>query len=77
VHGYDNNASEMHPFFFGVGPAFVSQCKVQPFNNIDLVPLFCEILNIQCHHINGTLGDLQKCLTKHNYEVTFYGGICK
>ncbi|XP_011502713.1 PREDICTED: bis(5'-adenosyl)-triphosphatase enpp4-like [Ceratosolen solmsi marchali] len=75
VHGYDNNASEMYPFFFGVGPAFKAECKMQPFNNIDLLPLFCEILNVQCDHINGTLGDLQKCLTKHNYKETFYSSV--
>ena len=77
LHGYDNNATEMHPFFFGVGPAFLSECKVPPFNNVDLLPLFCEILDVNCHQVNGTLGELKNCLTKHHYEAVLYKGICK
>ncbi|XP_001602371.1 bis(5'-adenosyl)-triphosphatase enpp4 isoform X1 [Nasonia vitripennis] len=74
-HGYDNNATEMHPFFFGVGPAFLPECKVPPFDNVDLLPLFCEILDIQCPQVNGTVGELRNCLTKHQYEAVLYKGI--
>ncbi|XP_058804211.1 bis(5'-adenosyl)-triphosphatase ENPP4-like isoform X2 [Phymastichus coffea] len=75
VHGYDNNNSEMHPFFFGLGPAFLPACKVPPFDNTDLLPLFCEILDISCPQVNGTLSNLKTCLTKHHYEAILYNGI--
>ena len=67
----------MHPFFFGVGPAFIEDCKVPPFDNIDLLPLFCEILEIQCIEVNGTMGALKNCLYKHEYQAILYKGICK
>ncbi|KAJ8676692.1 hypothetical protein QAD02_012479 [Eretmocerus hayati] len=75
IHGYDNDVSDMHPFFFGVGPAFSSKCKVPPFDNVDLLPLFCEILEIECLQVNGTLGILRECLTKHQDEAILYKGI--
>lgn len=67
----------MHPFFFGMGPAFLSECEVPPFETVDLLPLFCEILEIQCPEVNGTLFHLQKCLRKYHYEAILYKGICK
>lgn len=76
-HGYNNSAEEMHPFFFGLGPAFLPECEVPPFDTVDLLPLFCEILEIQCPEVNGTLFHLQKCLTKYHYEAILYKGICK
>ncbi|XP_024938415.1 bis(5'-adenosyl)-triphosphatase enpp4 isoform X2 [Cephus cinctus] len=65
MHGYDNEDEEMHPMFFAMGPAFVPRCKLEPFDNVDLVPLFCEILELNCPRNNGTLGKLTKCLTKY------------
>ncbi|KAL7298220.1 hypothetical protein TKK_0009211 [Trichogramma kaykai] len=75
VHGYDNTQKEMWPFFFGVGPAFLPQCEVPAFDNVDLLPLFCEILEIECLEVNGQLGELRKCLAKHQYEAILYKGI--
>lgn len=62
LHGYSNEATDMHPFFFANGPAFVPNCVLEPFNNTDLFPLFCEILNLQCPMVNGTLSHVTKCL---------------
>ncbi|XP_076239132.1 ectonucleotide pyrophosphatase/phosphodiesterase family member 5 isoform X2 [Calliopsis andreniformis] len=69
LHGYDNAAIEMHPFFFAKGPAFMPQCKMEPFNNLDLFPLFCKILDIQCPTVNGTLSHVTKCLKKHQQDI--------
>lgn len=79
LHGYDNEAIEMHPFFFAKGPAFMSNCKLEPFNNLDLYPLFCKILDLQCPIVNGTLSHLTKCLKKHQQDITViaYRMICK
>ncbi|XP_076297014.1 bis(5'-adenosyl)-triphosphatase enpp4 isoform X1 [Lasioglossum baleicum] len=70
LHGYDNAATEMHPFFFAKGPAFIPECKLEPFDNIDLFPLFCKILDVECPLVNGTLSHLTKCLKKHQEDVT-------
>ncbi|XP_034173921.2 bis(5'-adenosyl)-triphosphatase enpp4 isoform X1 [Osmia lignaria lignaria] len=70
LHGYDNEAVEMHPFFFAKGPAFMPKCKLEPFNNLDLFPLFCKILDLECPTVNGTLSHLTKCLKKHHQDIT-------
>ncbi|XP_044598002.1 ectonucleotide pyrophosphatase/phosphodiesterase family member 5-like isoform X1 [Cotesia glomerata] len=62
IHGYDNEDKNMHPMFFAKGPAFNAHCKLEPFHNVDLYPLFCNILNIQCPETNGTLNSFKKCL---------------
>ncbi|KAK0164258.1 hypothetical protein PV328_002905 [Microctonus aethiopoides] len=62
VHGYDNEDPKMHPMFFARGPAFKSNCKLEPFHNVDLYPLFCNILDIECAETNGTLNAFKKCL---------------
>ncbi|XP_043272523.1 ectonucleotide pyrophosphatase/phosphodiesterase family member 5-like [Venturia canescens] len=62
VHGYDNEDPNMHPIFFARGPAFVSECKLEPFHNVDLFPLFCNILELNCPPVNGTLESFSKCL---------------
>ncbi|XP_044011173.1 bis(5'-adenosyl)-triphosphatase ENPP4-like isoform X2 [Aphidius gifuensis] len=62
VHGYDNGDHRMYPIFFARGPAFVSHCKLEPFNSVDLLSLFCHILNINCQQTNGTLNSFDKCL---------------
>lgn len=67
----------MHPFFFGSGPAFLPECKVPPFDSIDLVPLFCEVLDILCPQVNGTLKELKTCLTKYHHEARLFKGICE
>lgn len=52
----------MHPMFFSYGPIFKNNYKLEPFNNTDLFPLFCEILNLSCPPVNGTLNNVQSCL---------------
>ncbi|XP_012530934.1 ectonucleotide pyrophosphatase/phosphodiesterase family member 5 isoform X2 [Monomorium pharaonis] len=69
LHGYNNEAREMHPFFFANGPAFMPRCKLEPFNNTDLFPLFCEILNLKCPRVNGTLSHITKCLRTRSKDT--------
>ncbi|KAL0102054.1 hypothetical protein PUN28_018535 [Cardiocondyla obscurior] len=70
LHGYNNEAKEMHPFFFANGPAFKPRCKLEPFNNTDLFPLFCEILNLRCPMVNGTLSNIAKCLRTQSKDIS-------
>lgn len=46
VHGYDNKYETMHPIFFAYGNMIKSQTVVEPFDSVDLMFLFCEILGI-------------------------------
>lgn len=79
LHGYSNEAVEMHPFFFASGPAFLPECKLEPFNNTDLFPLFCKILDLQCPKVNGTLSHITKCLRTQTEDssISTYRTICK
>lgn len=70
LHGYNNEAMEMHPFFFANGPAFIPGCKLEPFNNTDLFPLFCKILDLNCPIVNGTLSHITKCLRTKSKEIS-------
>lgn len=71
LHGYDNEAIEMRPMFFAVGPAFIPSCKFKPFKNTDLFPLFCKILDIQCPQTNGSLADVSECLRiQPDYKIS-------
>ncbi|XP_014474847.1 PREDICTED: bis(5'-adenosyl)-triphosphatase enpp4-like [Dinoponera quadriceps] len=73
LHGYNNEDEQMHPFFFASGPAFIPGCKLDPFNNTDLFPLFCKILDLKCPVVNGTLSHVTKCLrTQSTYTVSSF-----
>lgn len=87
VHGYDNNDPDMRPMFFAYGPMFKKHYKLDPFNNTDLFPLFCEILDLSCPPANGTLENVKYCLNTPydgstlKIEVTIIGvlillGLC-
>ncbi|XP_032671220.1 bis(5'-adenosyl)-triphosphatase ENPP4-like [Odontomachus brunneus] len=73
LHGYDNGDPEMYPFFFANGPAFIPGCKLAPFNNTDLFPLFCQLLDLKCPTVNGTLSHVIKCL-QTQYFVRYPAG---
>jgi len=61
---------EMHPFFFANGPAFIPGCVLEPFNNTDLFPLFCKILDLECPMTNGTLSHVTKCLRTQSNDTS-------
>jgi ectonucleotide pyrophosphatase/phosphodiesterase family member 5 len=46
VHGYDNLYETMHPIFFAYGHMIRNNTEVEPFDSIDLMFLFCEILGL-------------------------------
>lgn len=46
VHGYDNTYESMHPIFFAYGHSIKTKNVVEPFDTVDLMHLFCEILGI-------------------------------
>jgi ectonucleotide pyrophosphatase/phosphodiesterase family member 5 len=46
VHGYDNVYESMHPFFFAYGHMIKENHEVEPFDTVDLIYLFCEIIGL-------------------------------
>lgn len=46
VHGYDNQYESMHPIFFAYGNMIKSNNEVEPFDTVDLMYLFCEIIGL-------------------------------
>jgi len=69
MHGYDNHLIHMHPFFRGRGPAFRSGMEIEPFENINLFPLLCHLLNIQTPPNNGTIVPMLKLLFREGFNV--------
>lgn len=70
VHGYDNNESDMHPFFMARGPKIRKMHKVAPFYTVDLFNLFTEILEIPSRPNNGSAGNTINILVEHfRYSV--------
>lgn len=53
-HGYNNSFSEMRAIFAAHGPNFRKNKVLVPFQNINVYPLLCKLLNIKCQPNNGT-----------------------
>ena len=63
THGYDNQLKSMHALFIAKGPSFVSGEIVPPFENINIYPLICHILNINpSKNIDGNLKNVLNIL---------------
>ena len=63
THGYDNQLKSMHALFIASGPSFVSGKQIDPFENVNIYPLICEILNIKPHpDIDGNINNISHIL---------------
>jgi len=72
-HGYNNNESAMHSIFIASGPSFKQNFKVNNFNNVDLYPLMCKVLDIEPGLNNGSLYIVQNVLINPSDKYqTFY-----
>ncbi|XP_072304430.1 venom phosphodiesterase CdcPDE [Eucyclogobius newberryi] len=66
-HGYDNDVETMNAMFLSYGPKFKPQTVVEPFSNIELYNLMCDLLEIFPVENNGTHGALN-----HLQRAPFY-----
>ncbi|MCF8368923.1 MAG: ectonucleotide pyrophosphatase/phosphodiesterase [Bacteroidales bacterium] len=64
AHGFDNDNKDMHAIFYAFGPAFKVDYISPAFNNIDIYPLICEILNLNPAPVDGTLENVLPLLNK-------------
>nr|XP_006815155.1 PREDICTED: ectonucleotide pyrophosphatase/phosphodiesterase family member 5-like [Saccoglossus kowalevskii] len=72
-HGYDNRYKSMRAFFIAHGPAFKSNFTSKPFNNVDVYPLICHIMNLQPGPHNGSLSAVNHMLTSSHSFVYLSG----
>ncbi|XP_068087674.1 ectonucleotide pyrophosphatase/phosphodiesterase family member 3 [Hyperolius riggenbachi] len=66
-HGYDNEFKSMEAIFIGHGPGFYQMMEVEPFDNIEMYNLMCDLLKIQPAPNNGTHGSLNHLLAQPFY----------
>ncbi|XP_067467965.1 venom phosphodiesterase 1 isoform X1 [Thunnus thynnus] len=62
AHGYDNDAESMHAIFLSYGPKFQYETEIEPFSNIELYNLMCDVLQISPTVNNGTHGSMNHVL---------------
>uniref|UniRef100_A0A8C6Z8K1 Venom phosphodiesterase 1-like n=1 Tax=Nothoprocta perdicaria TaxID=30464 RepID=A0A8C6Z8K1_NOTPE len=67
-HGYDNEFKSMQAIFLGYGPGFKEKTEVDPFENIEVYNLMCDLLHITPAPNNGTHGSLNHLLKNPFYN---------
>ncbi|KAK1171514.1 ectonucleotide pyrophosphatase/phosphodiesterase family member 3-like [Acipenser oxyrinchus oxyrinchus] len=67
-HGSDNIFKNMEAIFIGHGPGIKSNNKVEPFENIEVYNLLCDLLNVAPAPNNGTHGSLNHILKRPVYS---------
>ena len=80
-HGYNNSLHSMHPFFIARGPAFKQGHISEPFNNVDIYPLMCHILDIEPHKHDGSFVNVKHILRNSDdglhFELSLTMATCK
>ncbi|EMP33518.1 Ectonucleotide pyrophosphatase/phosphodiesterase family member 1, partial [Chelonia mydas] len=66
-HGSDNRFMSMQALFIGFGPGFKFKTQVDPFENIEIYNLICDLLGITPAYNNGTHGSLNHLLKNPVY----------
>lgn len=61
-HGSDNRFKNMQALFIGYGPGLKAKTEVEPFENIELYNLMCDLLEVTPAPNNGTHGSLNHLL---------------
>ncbi|GFO15234.1 ectonucleotide pyrophosphatase/phosphodiesterase family member 5 [Plakobranchus ocellatus] len=69
-HGYDNRNQDMHPFFLAMGPSFKKGYSVDTFNNVDVYPLMCKLLNLVPAPNNGSMNIVKKLLVPEDPKTS-------
>ena len=61
-HGYDNTNKDLNAIFYAYGPAFKQGYISSEFNNVDIYPLICEILDLEPAPVDGKLENVKQLL---------------
>lgn len=54
-HGFDNVVESMRAIFLARGPDFKKSHSIGPVKNVDVYPLLCQLIDMQCQPNNGTI----------------------
>ena len=65
-HGYNNSVMAMHPIFVANGPSFKKGLLVEPFENVNIYTLICDILGLSPAPNNGSLEKVCKWAVSGN-----------
>ncbi|XP_035241160.1 ectonucleotide pyrophosphatase/phosphodiesterase family member 3 [Anguilla anguilla] len=71
THGYDNDIESMQAMFLSFGPKFLYKTQVDPFSNIELYNLMCDVLEITPAPNNGSHGSLNHLLRRPWHMPSF------
>lgn len=66
-HGWDNDVESMHAMFVAYGPKFVAEQEIEPFSNVELYNVMCDVLEISPVDNNGTRGSMNHILRNPFY----------
>ncbi|XP_045150243.1 ectonucleotide pyrophosphatase/phosphodiesterase family member 3, partial [Echinops telfairi] len=67
-HGYNNEFKSMEAIFLAHGPGFKEKTEVEPFENIEIYNLLCDLLRIHPAPNNGSHGSLNHLLKEPFYQ---------
>lgn len=67
----------MHPLFLARGPSFKKGAVVETFNNIDLYPLMCQLLQLKAAPNNGSLAMVSELLEEEDENIITTFGTCE
>lgn len=64
THGYDNANRNMHAIFYACGPDFKKGYRQPVFENVDIYPLICKLLNLTPAENDGNLKRVEGMLVR-------------
>jgi alkaline phosphatase D len=62
AHGFDNANTDMHAIFYACGPAFRKGHVAPTFENVDIYPLICLILDLEPAEMDGDVRHVENML---------------
>ena len=61
-HGFDNSIESMRAIFLAKGPNFKKNVQITGLKNVDVYPLLCDLIKIECHSHNGSMIPFENAL---------------
>jgi predicted AlkP superfamily pyrophosphatase or phosphodiesterase len=64
-HGYDNELESMRALFIAHGPAFKRKYVSEPFKNVEVYNLMCDVLGLKAAPNDGNFDNVKNILRNH------------
>jgi hypothetical protein len=62
----------MRAIFLAHGPDFKKNLTIKSFENVNVYPLLCNLLQISCHPSNGTANLAETILINNAFRFAYY-----